>query len=468
MRADLKFERRRMARDTVDSTPISGARELAEHLESGCKPEDGFRLGTEHEKFPFYKADFSPVPYEGPRGIEALLTGMESMLGWERISDRDKIIGLADPVAGGAISIEPGGQFELSGAPLDNLHQTCRETHAHLAQLREIAEPLGIGFLGLGFTPDWRRDQIPVMPKSRYAIMTNYMPKVGSLGLDMMYRTCTIQVNLDFSSEADMVKKLRVSLALQPVATAIFGNSPFTEGKVNGFQSFRAEIWKDTDADRTGPMPFAFEDGFGFESYVNWAIDVPMYFVKRGDTYHDATDTTFRQFMNGALKDRLPDGLPTIGDWNNHLSTLFPDVRLKKYLEMRGADGGPWRKICALPALWVGLLYDKGILEDAWQMVKDWTVEERLALRNGVPIHGLQTPFRKGKVLDLARQMTALSLEGLKRRARLNDGGQDERVHLATVEETLALGISPADQMLAKFHGEWQGDVTRAYADYAY
>ena len=318
-----------MARDTVDSTPIESIAELAGTLEAGCKPEDKFRIGTEHEKFGFRLSDLSPIPYEGPAGVEAVLTGMEKLLGWEPIEDAGKIIGLADPVGGGAISIEPGGQFELSGAPLDNLHETCIETNAHLAQVREVAEPLGIGFLGAGMTPDWRREDVPKMPKSRYEIMTRYMPKVGSLGLDMMYRTSTIQVNLDFSSEADMALKMRVGLALQPIATAIFANSPFTDGKLNGFKSFRAHIWTDTDADRTGSMPFAFDDGFGFESYVNWAIDVSMYFVKRGDTYHDVTGTTFREFMNGALEGRIPDARPTMGDWNNHLSTLFPDVRLK-------------------------------------------------------------------------------------------------------------------------------------------
>ncbi|ADZ71912.1 glutamate--cysteine ligase [Polymorphum gilvum] len=457
-----------MARDTVDSTPIEGVSELAATLDSGCKPDDRFRIGTEHEKFGFFRDSLKPIPYGGPRGIEAVLKGMEGLLGWERISDNGNIIGLADPVGGGAISIEPGGQFELSGAPLENLHQTCRETNSHLAQVRQIAEPLGIGFLGLGMTPTWTRDEVPVMPKSRYEIMTRYMPKVGSLGLDMMYRTSTIQVNLDFSSEADMVTKLRVGLALQPIATAIFANSPFTDGRPNGFKSFRAEIWKDTDADRTGPMPFAFEPGFGFEAYVDWAIDVPMYFVKRGDTYYDVTGTTFRAFMNGALKDTVPDGLPTIGDWNNHLSTLFPDVRLKKYLEMRGADGGPWRRICALPALWVGLLYDRGVLDQAWQLVRDWTAEEREALRNEVPRLALQTPFRSGTVLDIARETVALSREGLKRRARLNDGGQDERVHLATVEEGVAAGLSPADQMLKRYEGAWNRDLSRAFEDYAY
>lgn len=457
-----------MARDTIDSTPVAGVADLAATLEAGCKPTDAFRIGTEHEKFAFRLADNSPVPYEGPAGIETLLTGMEGLLGWERIEDNGRVIGLADPVGGGAISIEPGGQFELSGAPLDNLHQTCRETNAHLAQLRQIAEPLGIGFLGLGMTPDWRREDVPVMPKSRYEIMTRYMPKVGSLGLDMMYRTSTIQVNLDFASEADMRAKMRVGLALQPVATAIFANSPFTDGQPNGFRSFRAEIWKDTDNDRSGPLPIAFEDGFGFESYVEWALDVPMYFVKRGGTYYDVTGTTFRAFMDGALEGVVPDARPTIGDWNNHLSTLFPDVRLKKYLEMRGADGGPWRRICALPALWVGLLYDEGILDQAGEMIRDWSEEERVALRNDVPRLGLQAPFRGGTVLDLAREMVGLSREGLKRRARLNDGGQDERVHLAAVEETVASGMSPADVMLRRYNGDWQGDLSRAYTAYAY
>ncbi len=457
-----------MARDTIDTTPISGVAELAATLEAGCKPESDFRIGTEHEKFGFNLSDNSPIPYEGPRGVEAVLKGMEGLLGWERIADNGLIIGLADPVGGGAISIEPGGQFELSGAPLDNLHQTCRETNCHLAQVRQVAEPLGIGFLGLGMTPTWTRDEVPVMPKSRYQIMTRYMPKVGSLGLDMMYRTSTIQVNLDFSSEADMRRKMQVGLALQPVTTAIFANSPFTDGKVNGFRSFRAEIWKDTDNDRSGPLPIAFEEGFGFEAYVEWALDVPMYFVKRGDTYHDVTGTTFRAFMNGALRDSVPDGLPTIGDWNNHLSTLFPDVRLKKYLEMRGADGGPWRRICALPALWVGLLYDSGILDQACEMIRDWTEEERLHLRNEVPRHGLETRFRNRTVLDLAKDMAALSREGLKRRARLSEGGQDERVHLAAVEETLASGMSPADVMLRRYHGEWGGDLSKVFQAYAY
>ncbi|TYC51534.1 glutamate--cysteine ligase [Rhodobacterales bacterium] len=457
-----------MARDTVDTTPIETVAELAATLEAGCKPESKFRIGTEHEKFLFCEKNLTPIPYEGPKGIEAILTGMQKLLGWDRIEDAGKIIGLADDQGGGAISIEPGGQFELSGAPLENLHQTCREANQHLAHVLEVAEPLGVGFLGIGMTPTWSRADMPRMPKSRYDIMTNYMPKVGNLGLDMMYRTATIQVNLDFSSEADMVKKMRVGLALQPIATAIFANSPFTEGKPNGYKSFRAQIWTDTDRNRAGDIPFVFEDGFGFERYVEWALDVPMYFVKRGTEYYDATDTTFRQFMNGALEGRVPDARPNVGDWNNHLGSLFPDVRLKKFIEMRGADGGPWRRICALPALWVGLLYDSGILDQALELVQDWTVEERSALRRDVPKYALETPFRNGKVLDVAKQVLALSQEGLKRRARLSDGELDERVHLAPVDEGLASGMCPADVLLQRYNGSWNGDVNRVYRDYAY
>lgn len=457
-----------MARDTVDSTPIETVAELAAELEAGCKPDSQFRIGTEHEKFGFAQDSLAPIPYGGEAGVKAVLEGMEKLLGWKRIEDAGNIIGLADDHGGGAISIEPGGQFELSGAPLENLHLTCREANQHLAHVRQVADPLGVGFLGVGMAPTWGRSDMPRMPKSRYDIMTAYMPKVGSLGLDMMYRTSTIQVNLDFSSEADMVKKMRVGLALQPIATAIFANSPFTDGKPNGFKSFRAQIWTDTDADRTGDMPFAFEEGFGFERYVTWALDVPMYFVKRGDTYHDVTGTTFRAFMNGALDGKIPDARPTLGDWNNHISTLFPDVRLKKFIEMRGADGGPWRRICALPALWVGLLYDGGVLDQAFDLVRDWSAEERSALRAKVPELALQTPFRGGTVLDVAKDVVALAQEGLKRRARMSDGDLDERVHLAPVEEALAAGMSPADVLLQRYHGAWNGDITNLFRDYAY
>src|SRR6266436_1359760 len=406
-----------MARDQVDMTPIETRDELVAWFEAGCKPKAAFRIGTEHEKFAFTVAGHRPIPYDGRGSIRALLEGMQHLLGWEPIIEDGNIIGLFDVTGGGAISLEPGGQFELSGAPVETVHQTCSELMAHLAQVKEIARPLGIGFLGLGMTPNWRRSQIPMMPKGRYRIMTAYMPKVGKHGLDMMYRTCTVQTNLDYSSEADMVKKLRVSLALQPVATAMFANSPFTEGKPNGFLSFRSEIWRDTDPDRCGMLPWAFEPGMGFERYVDYALAVPMYFVKRGQHYIDVAGQSFRDLMQGRLPG-LPGERATISDWANHISTIFPEVRLKRYLEMRGADGGPWRRLPALPAYWAGILYDDDSLEAAWDLVKNWTAEERQKLRDDVPKLGFAARVAGHDVLHLAKTTIALAQKGLARRRR--------------------------------------------------
>ncbi|MDR6104310.1 glutamate--cysteine ligase [Agrobacterium larrymoorei] len=409
-----------MARDTTDQTPISSVQELTDYLAEGCKPKDKFRIGTEHEKFAFFRDGNKPVPYFGEASISALLKGMQEKLGWDPIMDGDNIIGLGEPSGMGAISIEPGGQFELSGAPLENLHETCRESNQHLATLREIAEPMGIRFLGIGGSPLWTLEETPRMPKSRYAIMTNYMPKVGTKGLDMMYRTCTIQVNLDFSSEEDMRRKMRVSMKLQSLATALFASSPFTEGKPNGLLSWRGDIWRDTDNQRSGVLPFTFNPDFGFKDYVEWALDVPMYFIVRDGKYRDCTNITFRQFMAGALKGEIAEWEPNLGDWTNHLSTLFPDVRLKRFLEMRGADGGPWRRICALPAFWVGLLYDDEALAAADQFTADWTVEDVMALRDAVPVQGLKATIAGRDLLDVARDVVAISRKGLQSRARLN------------------------------------------------
>src|SRR3979490_878255 len=373
-----------MARDQVDMTPIETRDELVAWLAAGIKPKSQFRLGTEHEKFAFTVEGHRPVPYDGPRSIRALLEGMQHLLGWAPIGEDGNIIGLFDVPGGGAISLEPGGQFELSGAPVETVHQTAAELMAHRAQAKEAAGPRGIGFLGVGMTPSWSRADMPMMPKGRYRIMTAYMPKVGKLGLDMMYRTCTVQPNLDYSSEADMVKKLRVALALQPVATALFANSPFTEGKPNGLLSFRSEIWRDTDNARAGMIPWAFEDGMGFDRWVDYALDVPMYFVKRGEAYINVAGSSFRDFFEGK-NPAFPGERPTLSDWANHLSTIFPEVRLKRYLEMRGADGGPWRRLPALPAYWAGILYDDGSLDAAWELIKNWTGAERQKLRDAVP-----------------------------------------------------------------------------------
>ncbi|HET9816533.1 MAG TPA: glutamate--cysteine ligase [Xanthobacteraceae bacterium] len=456
-----------MARDQVDMTPIETREDLVAWFEAGSKPRSRFRIGTEHEKFVFTVDGHNPVPYEGRRGIQALLEGMQHLLGWEPIVEEGNIIGLFDVTGGGAISLEPGGQFELSGAPVETVHQTCSELMAHLAQVKEVARPLGIGFLGLGMTPTWSRAQIPMMPKGRYRIMTGYMPKVGKLGLDMMYRTCTVQTNIDYSSEADMVKKLRVSLALQPVATAMFANSPFTEGKPNGFLSFRSEIWRDTDSDRSGMLPWAFEPGMGFERYVDYALGVPMYFVKRGERYIDVAGQSFRDLMAGRLEG-LPGEHATISDWVNHVSTIFPEVRLKRYLEMRGADGGPWRRLPALPAYWVGILYDDDSLQAAWDLVKDWTAAERQKLRDEVPRLGFAATIAGQSVLQLAKTTIALAGHGLARRRRLDARGQDERRFLRPIEEYVGRGITPAEELLAKFHGPWDGSVEPVFKEYAY
>jgi glutamate--cysteine ligase len=408
---------------------------------------------------PFTVPGHRPVPYAGERGIRALLQSMRDLLGWEPILEGETLIGLADVTGGGAISLEPGGQFELSGAPLSTIHQTCSELNAHLAQLAEVARPLGLRFLSLGMSPKWTRAETPIMPKGRYRIMAAYMPKVGSLGLDMMLRTCTVQANLDFSSEADMVKKLRVGLALQPVATAIFANSPFTAGKPNGFLSFRSEIWRHTDPARTGMLPFAFEPGMGFERYADYAIAVPMYFVKRGADYIDVAGSSFGDLLAGKHP-QLPGERATISDWANHLSTLFPEVRLKRYLEMRGADDGPRERICALSALWVGLLYDAAALDAAWELVKGWSAEERQTLRDEVPRLGFNAAIGGRKVRELARDMIALARGGLKRRERRDHySGNDESGFLDPIAEIVESGKTPADVLLARFAGEWKGSV---------
>jgi glutamate--cysteine ligase len=456
-----------MARDQVDTTPIETRDDLVAWLEAGSKPKPLFRIGTEHEKLVFTVEGHRPVPYEGRRGIKALLEGMQHLLGWEPIVEEGNVIGLFDVTGGGAISLEPGGQFELSGAPVQTVHQTCSELMAHLAQVKEIARPLGIGFLGLGMTPNWSRAEIPVMPKGRYRIMTAYMPKVGNHGLDMMYRTCTVQTNLDYSSESDMVKKLRVSLALQPVATALFANSPFTEGQPNGFLSFRSEIWRDTDPDRTGMLPWAFEPGMGFERYVDYALDVPMYFVKRGTRYIDVAGRSFRELMAGKLQD-LPGERATLSDWANHLSTIFPEVRLKRYLEMRGADAGPWRRLPALPAYWTGILYDDGALDAAWAMVKSWTAAEREKLRDDVPKLGFRATIAGHTALELAKVTLDLAEQGLARRRVVDAAGQDESRYLQPLQDYVARGITPAEDLLEKFHGAWKGSIEPVFREYAY
>jgi glutamate--cysteine ligase len=443
-----------------DAQPIESRDQLIAYLEDGCKPKADWRIGAEHEKFGYYRANNKPVPYEGPNGVAALLRGMQERSGWEPVYEGGAIIGLKEPgpSLGGSISLEPGGQFELSGAPLEDLHQSCEETTRHLEQAREAADPLGVGFLGLGFSPKWRLDETPRMPKGRYQIMSGYMPRMGDHGLDMMYRTCTVQTNLDFSDEADMVKKLRVALALQPAATAIFANSPFTNGKPNGFLSFRAEAWRDVDPDRTGLLPFAFESGMGFERYVDYALDVPMYFVYRDGVYIDVSGSSFRDFLAGKLA-QLPRALPTMDDWVNHLSTIFPEARLKRYLEMRGADAGSRQRLCALPALWTGLFYDAPSLEAAWALVKNWTPEERCELRSTAPKEALKARFRRGRIQNLARDMLEIARDGLRARRRLNEAGRDETIFLDSIEPIIKTGQTAAEELLIRYERDWGRNI---------
>jgi glutamate--cysteine ligase len=451
-------------RITSTSTPITieSRDQLIANFARGEKPKDRWRIGTEHEKFVYARNDHHAPSYDEPGGIRDLLKGLEAY-GWRPVEENGNVIAMSG--ADGSISLEPAGQFELSGAPLDNLHETCAETGQHLEQVKAVGEKLGIGFLGLGMWPDKTRAELPIMPKGRYTIMLRHMPRVGSLGLDMMLRTCTIQVNLDYESEADMAKKFRVGLALQPLATALFANSPFTEGKPNGFLSYRSHIWSDTDPARTGMLPFVFEESFGYERYVEYALDVPMYFVYRDGKYIDAAGLSFRDFLKGELS-VLPGELPTLDDWSDHLSTAFPEVRLKTFLEMRGGDGGPWGWICALPALWVGLLYDGAALDAAWDVVKHWTLEERQLLRDTVPEYGLSAPIPGGKQLrDIAGAVLDIAHGGLRARGRLDAAGGNETRFLDPLREVVRTGKVPAELLLEKYHGEWSGNIRRVYED---
>ncbi|MGD9811453.1 MAG: glutamate--cysteine ligase [Sphingobium sp.] len=445
-----------------DDPAIETRDQLVSVFAGGEKPPERWRIGTEHEKFVYSLADHHAPSYEEPGGIRDLLMSLTEF-GWQPVIENGNVIALSGE--DGTISLEPAGQLELSGAPLENLHETCAETGRHLCQVKAVGDKLGLGFLGLGMWPDKRRDELPIMPKGRYDIMLRHMPRVGTLGLDMMLRTCTIQTNLDYASEADMAQKFRVSLALQPLATALFANSPFTEGKPNGFLSFRSHIWSDTDPARTGMLPFVFEDGFGYERYADYALDVPMYFAYRDGKYIDAAGQSFRDFLDGRLP-ALPGEKPRISDWNDHLSTAFPEVRLKSFLEMRGADGGPWGRICALPALWVGLLYDQGALDAAWDLVKGWSMEERQALRDGVPRLGMEAPVPGGRTLrDLAPEALRIAEMGLASRARLDASGNNETGYLTALHEVAARGKTPAESLLERFHGAWQGDIGRVYAE---
>ncbi|OSP55710.1 glutamate--cysteine ligase [Pseudoruegeria sp. SK021] len=447
--------------------PVTSATALAEYLAEGCKPRTDWRIGTEHEKFGYCHDTLNPLPYDGPRSIRAMLEGLRDGFGWTPVLEGDNIIGLEKD--GANVSLEPGGQLELSGAPLMSIHETCDEVNSHLREVKQVADTIGAGFIGLGAAPIWSHEKMPVMPKGRYRLMTDYMGRVGTHGTQMMYRTCTVQVNLDFASEPDMVQKLRVALALQPVATALFANSPFFDGKPNGLKSWRSRIWRDLDPARTGMLPFVFEDGFGFEAWVDYALDVPMYFVYRDGRYINALGQSFRDFLKGQLP-ALPGEVPTLSDWADHLTTIFPEARLKKFIEMRGADGGPWRRLCALPAFWVGLTYDQSALDAAWDVGKSWDAETREEWRVAAAKDGLQAKVGGQSMLDIAREVLAIAQSGLKARAIPGAGGlvADETHFLNALQESVETGRVPADELLEHYHGDWNGDLTRIYDAYNY
>ncbi|PCH65832.1 MAG: glutamate--cysteine ligase [Rhodobacteraceae bacterium] len=447
--------------------PIEHHSQLADLMAQGCKPKSDWRIGTEHEKFGYCVDTHKPLPFEGKRSILAVLEGLRDQHGWSPVSEGGNLIGLEKD--GANVSLEPGGQLELSGAPLETIHETCDEVNAHLKDVKDIADKIGVGFIGLGAAPEWTHDQMPLMPKGRYKLMDAYMGKVGTMGRVMMRRTCTVQVNIDFGSEADMVKKFRVALALQPVATALFANSPFFEGKVNGQKSWRSRVWRDLDPARTGTLPFVFEEGFGFERYAEFALNVPMYFVYRNGEYIDALGQSFRDFLRGELP-ALPGEMPTLSDWADHLTTIFPEARIKQYMEMRGADGGPWRRLCALPAFWVGVMYDQTSLDAAWDLVKDWDTETREALRVAAAKDGLQAQVGSINMHDLAREVVALADAGLKARARPGVGGlvPDESHFLSALQDSLESGKVPADELLEHYHGDWNGDLSKIYEAYKY
>jgi glutamate--cysteine ligase len=447
-------------------TIVESRAQLIEYMESGNKPKSEWRLGTEHEKFGFCRTSLTPLPYEGACGIRTILEGLAEDFDWHPVLEKGKPIALLDDT-GASVTLEPGGQLELSGALLDNLHDTCREVNTHLKQVKSIAEPCGASFLGMGFQPKMRREDTHWMPKGRYQIMRSYMPKVGNLGIDMMTRTSTVQVNLDYSSESDMVQKFRTSLALQPIATTLFANSPFTEGKPNGYLSYRSHVWEDTDPDRTGMLPFVFNHDFGFEHYVDYMLDVPMYFVHRGEDYIDASGQSFRDFMAGKLPAR-PGELPTMEDWEDHLTTAFPEVRLKRFLEMRGADGGPWDGLCALPALWAGILYDQSALDAAWDISSAWTMAQRLKLREDAPRLGMKATIDGRTVQDISKELLEIAHQGLVTRERLNAAGDNETGFLTPLQEIAESGITSAEEKLALYHGRWNRSVDPVFSECAY
>ena len=450
------------------SAIIKDVGQLVEWIAKGAKPAADWRIGTEHEKFLFHRDSLRPVAYDGDSGVEAMLNALCKVIGDKAtpIIEKGKIIGLKDG-DGGSVSLEPGGQLELSGAPLSNLHQTCAETGRHLRHMRAVSSALGVGMLGIGFQPKWRRDNISWMPKGRYQIMRNHMPKVGTMGLDMMLRSCTVQVNLDYADEADMRRKFRTSLALQPIATALFANSPFKDGKPSGWLSGRAHVWTDTDNARCGVPSCVFDPHFGYEQWIDYILDVPMYFLHRGEDYVDVAGKSFRDYLAGTLAG-FEGEPPQMADFEDHITTAFPEVRLKQYLEMRGADSGSWANICALPAYWVGLLYCDEALAEAEDLVRDVGSDDVMAARLSVAKDGLRGKLGAHDVATLAKKTIDIASKGLRNRGIFDDGGDDESGFLQPLRKVIATQKTPAEVMLDLYHGDWAEDIDQVFTSNQY
>ena len=428
---------------------------LVKIFSEGCKEKIKWKIGTEHEKFGFKKKSLEPINFQD---IQQIFLKLSNKYNWEKVFEDSNLIALKKNNA--SITLEPGGQIELSGAPMKNLFETCKEVNQHQSELDDICKSMEIDFLGMGLLPKWKLNKIKLMPKKRYKIMSEYMPQVGSKGLDMMFRTATIQANYDFSSESDMVKKMRVSQSLQPIIIALYANSPFVDGKITNYKSFRSFIWTKTDKKRCGILPFIYDNSFSFERYVDYLLDIPMYFIIRDNEYINMTKYTFRNFLEKKVLKKIE---PNLEDWKIHLTTVFPEVRLKTFIELRGADGGPWSRVCALPAFWTGILYDKKNLNEIWTKISHWDYSGIVNFYENVRRDGLNTFTPDGeKLSDFTKTILNQSGEGLVRRNIKTDRG-NESIFLEPLKKILESGKSPAEMWKKLFFSEWKNDIDMLY-----
>jgi glutamate--cysteine ligase len=443
-------------RASGEAVPIESIAQLVDEFHAAAKPRERWLIGTEYEKLAVDPRSGRAAPFSGPRGIETLLRELAERFGWEPTEEGGRTIALLRDKA--SITLEPGGQVELSGEPCPTLHCTRDELATHVRELSVVGAELGIAFLGLGMQPVSTLDEIEWVPKQRYAIMRDYMPRVGTLGHRMMKQTATVQANIDYADERDAMRKLRVGMATAPLVNAMFANSCISEGRLNGQMSYRGYVWTDTDRARCGLLPFAFRDGASFGDYVEWALDVPLYFVLRGGKYlTGATGTPFRRFLEHGIGGERA----TLDDWRLHLTTLFPEVRLKGYIELRSADSQTPDRVLAVPALVKGVFYEQDCLEAAFDLVKRWSFADCASLYGEVTRESMRARMKGIQVLELARELAGIAEEGLRRQAALDSEGRDERVYLERLREALSAGKSPAQEQAERWAGPWHGEAAR-------